>query len=56
MTVNRIVISKMSPGFLVLLIMLSTMEIMTSVTTSPRDVIPMIKMDTISDPGGILDV
>lgn len=45
----------MSPCLLVLLIMLSIMEIMTRVTTSPRDVTPMIKMDTISDPGGIFD-
>ena len=55
MTVKSIVIRRMSPCLLVLLIMLSTIEIMTRVTTSPRDATPTVNMGIKSEPGGIPD-
>ena len=55
MTVRSIVIKRMSPCLLVLLIMLSTIEIMTRVTTSPRDATPTVSMGIKSEPGGIPD-
>lgn len=55
MTVKSIVISRMSPCLLVLLIMLSTIEIMTRVTTSPRDVTAIISMEIKSEAGGLPD-
>jgi len=53
MTIKRIVIRRMSPCLLVLLIMLSTIEIMTKVTTSPRDVTPIVNIEIKSEPGGM---
>ena len=55
MTVKRIVIRRMSPCLLVLLIMLSTMEIMIRVTTSPSDVTPIVNMDIRAELGEIPD-
>jgi hypothetical protein len=49
------VVSRMSPCLLVLLIMLSRIDIMTRVTTSPKDVIPIVTMEIKFELGGILD-
>jgi hypothetical protein len=53
MTIKRIVIRRMSPCLLVLLIMLNTIEIMTKVTTSPREVTPIVNIEIKSELGGM---
>jgi hypothetical protein len=46
----------MSPSFLVLGITLRIIEIMTRVTTSPRDVTAIVTMEIKSEAGWILDM